>query len=46
MPGKLLKAAWRNEFLLDLIRSVVTMKETKKFLIFKSDCPGIKLKGS
>ena len=30
MRGKLKKAAWRNEYLLELIRSAVKVKEAKK----------------
>ena len=39
MRGKLTKAAWRNEFPLGPVRSAVKVKEAKKILIFKSDCP-------
>ena len=41
MHGKPKKAVWQNEYLLDPVRSAVKLKETKKFLIFKSDCPEI-----
>ena len=39
LRGMLRKAAWRNECPLDPVRSAVKVKEAKKILIFKSECP-------